>query len=165
MGVLDWLTGSTTTVTKTIIPAWVKTRRKELVALTGVSEFLVRFAHNPEGLIIGIVLSWFVDAALYWAAVFGAQIRTVQQIGIDAFGGAFGAAFGSVGDALAGIILGLIRMVNGLALDLAVGAGPAGPVVVLLIWAASILVAIYGFVYGVKALLILVDLITGRVPQ
>lgn len=146
-------------ITRVEVPDWIEdnTALRRLGGLSaGAAATLVTFAEGPREFILSIVLEAIVGMILGFGEWAVGVVRDVWAplAGIPA------TVFGPVIDGYAlaeSSIMGVISVVNGAVITLATLAGPASPIVLVVIWAvAGVVVAYLGrlLIYEILPLVI-----------
>lgn len=109
-------------------------RVQALVGSLSVSVLGYNLIENPEGFVVAAMLSWAIDAAGRFAGHVGMLLADMWGILTDAFVGAGGALLAPF-TAAGGALIDLITTLNRGLIGIASAAGPAAPIVALLVWA------------------------------
>jgi len=121
------------------LPGWI-TRLRALTALLGVSVGGYTFIDNPVAFIETVILRRLRDFVLGAAGEAGARMIQLSQILIDSTVGVIGPAISNPAAKAGDAIIGLVEVINGLAVEAGTLAGPASIIVIPLVYAASLTV-------------------------
>jgi len=121
------------------LPDWIS-RLRPLLGLIGVSTLGVSLVNDPIGFVQAVIIKLISGMIETAAGILGSRIFGIGVLLADVLGDVGRAAIADPIGAVGGLILDVISTVQGLAEGLAAGLGPFAPIVIVLVWAAIVIV-------------------------
>lgn len=137
---------------------------RELSKALATSVLGVEFLADPEGFVVAAMIKWVLEQVVLATGVLAVQINAMIDLTTNVVVTSLSSAFGPLGRDLALLVVGprgVFAMLDGLFTSFAKGLGPAGPIVILVLWLAVAYVVIVVVQWVAKALY---EVITTVIP-